>query len=335
MWVDRLFRRLTSVWSQDPQKVLAMSINCDGTDLSWTVADGVLTITPVGGTAAPYSAQLSSFSTINNLARTLRGLPGMYIGHLCVAPYRLLSPQCLIEGSGDIGTMTNGNYLYLATSPQYLMLQAVGGVLGDAAAQIPNMPLQMSTTTASGSWLDYLGGYFNVARANLEGDAAYAIRIIQETIMPKCNNLSIARAIQQYTGYSCQVTTVTTYDGTPYYFDGTWSFDGSHTYGSGIIAVNGGLFDVEAGFDIIEGSELTDITTLLTGLINRLRAAGTGLRNLVIAPLSNLQDPAPVPNDSSDTLAITYGYTFDGSFSYDGTVIYSGGLTVTGPISGS
>ena len=334
-WLDRLFRRLPRpAWSRDGQGVACFSVSCDGTGLVWQVADGTLTLTPSGGTASPYSSPLAAYPTLAALLQALGQLPGYTVASTLNAAYRLLSPLCLMEGSGSTADPGGGN-IQIATSPQYQVLLAIGGELAAAGQQIPNLSLQMSTPTAVGAWLDYLGSFFSVPRVPGEQDSAYAVRIIQETIRPKCNNVSMARALQEYTGVSAQVTDAVSYVGEPNLLNGAFALDGSHNLSGGSAVAVGGFFNVEAGYDLITSNQLPNLAAVLTAYINRLKAGGTALLNLTLAPLSALQDPAPVPNDANDSLSISYGNKLDGSYRLDGTNILAGGLTFNGTLSGS
>jgi hypothetical protein len=333
-WLDRLFRRLpVPAWSPDGQGLLAFAIGCDGTLLTWSVTDGVLTLSPTGGTAQPASIALAGVATIAALVTQLGGTPGYLVTSGAGAPYNLLAALALQNGSGTTAD-TNGGNILLATSPQYQVLQAIGAELAAAEAQIPELPPQMSTTSAVGPWLDYLGGFFAVPRVTGERDALYSVRIIQETIRPKTNNTSMARALTAYTGASAQVTDAVNYVGEPNLLNASFALDGSHTLSGGIFVTVGGFFDVEAGYDLVPGDFPPNLAAELTAYINRLKAGGTQLRNLTLAPLSGLSDQAPVPSDTADSLSISYSNTLDGSYLLNGHIILSGGLTITGRLSG-
>ena len=58
--------------------------------------------------------------------------------------------------------------------------------------------LEMAINTATGSWLDYWGDFFNVPRERRESDEQYSARIIQETVEPKVTLNAIKRAAARW-----------------------------------------------------------------------------------------------------------------------------------------
>jgi hypothetical protein len=58
--------------------------------------------------------------------------------------------------------------------------------------------LEMAINTATGSWLDYWGDFFNIPRERKESDEQYSARIIQETIEPKVTLNAIKRATARW-----------------------------------------------------------------------------------------------------------------------------------------
>jgi hypothetical protein len=330
-WLQRLFRRLTSRFSLDPQAFLALRLQCDGTDLTWTVSEGVLTTAPIGGTAAPLTIDLSQY-TVAQLVSFLNASQGYAVIYQDSSALAFLSALVLLDASGDVNT-NNGDHIYGYQSILYARLSAWGAELKTAEAQIPQLPLEMSTTTAAGIFLDNLGNQFNVPRIAGEADPNYGPRIILETLMPKDNNMSMALALQTYTGQPFTVTDVTTFSPVEPLHNGVILHNGAHYHNAQPI-ISYGLFDVEGGYDLIQGTTLTDLQTVVLGLIDRLRAEGTHLRNLVLAPLSNLVDTVTIPSDDTDTLDTTYTYTHNGQFLRNGQMIHAGGDTLYETIPG-
>jgi|GEM_PF-5047943 len=64
---------------------------------------------------------------------------------------------------------------------------------------------QLNLRRASDEYLDMWGDYFAVARLPGEGDAAYSRRIIEETLMLRCNNLALERILLRAFGYTAHV----------------------------------------------------------------------------------------------------------------------------------
>jgi hypothetical protein len=327
----RLFAKIYRVFSRDPLPFLAFRLRCDGSDMTWQVTDGVLTTSPVGGTAAPLTIDLSAY-TLWGLVTYLVDQPGYSVPYGNYQASKNLSALVLIEASGEM-LASNGDHVYAYTSVNWARLEAWAEQLQIAANQIPLMPAEMSTTTADGSWLDFIGNVYDVPRASGEADAQYGPRIIIETLRPKSNNIAIAEAIKAYTGQAAQVNDVVQYNGfTPLYNSGI-NFDGTHEYNAtGTVEYN--LFDVTTGYDLLQTQDITNLTAIVTSIINKMRSAGCFLRNLIIAPFSALEDQASVASDAESTLALTCTYTYGGTYNYDGTPIYAGGLVLTGALDG-
>jgi hypothetical protein len=151
-----------------------------------------------------------------------------------------------------------------------------------AATQIQALPLEMSLTTADGEWLDYLGGYYGVPRLAGELDAQYAPRIQAEVLRPKSNNLAIEIAIEAYTGTAVTVTDVVEYSNPTPAYNGAITYNGTSEYNATGHPLYG-LFDINVGYDLLNGLDISSFGNTVASLIERLRAAGTHLRALSLS----------------------------------------------------
>lgn len=140
-------------------------------------------------------------------------------------------------------------------------------------------------------------------------------------------------ALLDYTGIVATVLDVQNAPGARF-LDGSFNLDGSHVLdGAGITPV-GGLFDVYAGYALIGDNAIFSAAIVLTAYINRLKAGGTQLRNLILAPLSDLLDVALAPIEVTDNLLVTYAAYLDGTMLLDGTWALEGAQTVGSTMSG-
>jgi uncharacterized phage protein gp47/JayE len=177
---------------------LVMSIQCNGTGLTWTIRDAILTVTPAGGTASPLAIDLTAY-TVASLAAYIAAQPGYSVPYVDSSVLSVLSSQVLIDGKGDI-SQTNGEHLYGYTSVVWSYMDACAAELEAAGVQIGQMLLQMNTVTASGTWLDLQGAYYGVPRNIGEADAQYGPRIIATVIRPLGNNVAIESALRVLNG---------------------------------------------------------------------------------------------------------------------------------------
>lgn len=256
----KLISFLHRVFDKDPVPFLALRLGCDGTGLTWGIADGYLTTTPVGGTAAPLLLDLRQY-TVATLAAYVAMRPGYSVAYVDSTSLVNLGAAVLLDGSGDI-MQSNGDHLYGYTSVLWSYMEANSVELEAAGTQIEQMLLQMSTTTAGDMWLDELGSYYKVPREQGEADAQYGPRIIAQVLRPLANNVAIENALRVING------------GLPATCD---DYD---------TIVNGsyGLFDVdlEVSLDLLASTVYASLMLSVVDTITRMRDAGTFLRRLAI-----------------------------------------------------
>lgn len=293
---NKLLSFLHRVFDKDPAPFLALRLRCDGSGMTWRVSNARLTTYPIGGTGAPLSVDLTQF-TLGELVNHLAGQDGYQVEYADRSELSLMGAGVLLDAAGD-QNRSNGDHLYGYTNVLWSYLEASARELEAAAEQIEQMQLQMSTKTASDIWLDELGSYYGVPRLQGEQDSSYGRRIIAEVLRPRGNNVAIEAAITAYTGQFTNVTDVTINTPLSPLFDATVNFNGSEFYNSTSLPLYG-LFDVEYGYDIINGGEIAGFAQIIRDLIGRLRDAGTHLRALSLKG-SVLTDAVTAPSDDGE-----------------------------------
>ncbi len=256
----RLLSYLHRVFDKDPAPFLALRLNCDGSGMTWAVSNGRLTTTPVGGTAAPLSVDLTQY-TVASLAGYLTAQTGYTVSYFDATQLSLLGAAVLMDGSGNVA-QSNGDHLYGYTSVLWSYMEANAVELKAAEAQIGNMLLQMSTTTAEDIWLDELGGYYKVPRNQGELDAQYGPRIIAQVLRPLGNNVAIESALRVIN------------NGLPV------SVDDYDT----IVNNSYGQFDVNmtVSLEFLAVAAYATLLLSITDTIDKMRDAGTFLRRIAI-----------------------------------------------------
>ena len=79
-----------------------------------------------------------------------------------------------------------------------VMIDAIFRALVMAEGDLNQAKLEMAINTATGSWLDYWGDFFNIPRGRKETDSQYSVRIIQETVEPKVTINAIKRSVARW-----------------------------------------------------------------------------------------------------------------------------------------
>ena len=294
-----LLRWLPHDFDQDPGAVMAFTIAYDG-QMVWTVDDdGVFSTETAGGTGSPLRVSLAGI-TIANLAAIINAQPGYDIVSLGDSATVQLGAMALIRTSVNIAD-PGGNRIMAYSNPNWALLEAIESELDVAQGQIGQMPAELSATTADSDFLDTIGALYGVPRLQGEPDAAYQQRIPAEVVRPKCNNVALEMAIEYFTGQECQVNDVVVYTPDAPLWNG-FLFNGS-TYFNGVQgAPQYGLFDVVYGYDLVNGaSDFTTFASIVTGVVNGLRAAGTHMRNLTLTG-SALSETVPPPSDEAAIL---------------------------------
>jgi len=283
----RLLRKLLGYlnrpFDKDPEDFLALRLRYDG-GMTWEIADCVLTTSVAGGTGANISVDLKQY-TITQLAAFLATLPGYSVVFVDPTDNATRSARCLLDGTGDIDK-SNGDHLRGYTSDLFAYLDAQASELTTARVQIVEMIEQMSTRTADGEWLDELGSYYAVPRAQGEPDSQYGPRIIASVLMPRGNNIAIAVAIEQITGgISARITDAVDVAVIENRHNGAILRNGTFRYQSGGAQFANGLFDAEFNLDF--ASDAFDAARILA-LIEMFRDAGTHLRRISLS--GSMQD---------------------------------------------
>jgi len=265
--------------------------------------------------------------TISSLADYISGMPGMVVeyessgmGGLCGG--------ILIDGNGN-QDQTNGDHLYAFSSLLWSYMSSLSAELADAALAIIEMLKQMSLRSAEGFWLDELGSYYKVPRILGESDAAYGPRIVAETLRPKGNNFAIAAAIKEASGVNTSVIDAALLPVETNFFDGTWNFDGSRLYAIHNITSTYGLFDVLVEYDILGDANVTSYIQAVSEQVNRLRDAGTYMRQIGISGSSEIVDTYDAPITDSCEITITEAWRYDGSVRFDGSALFGSRLIST------
>lgn len=288
----KLLAFINRVFDKDPQRFLALRIGYDG-GLTWRVENAVLSTTVTGGVGHDLTVDLSAH-TLATLSNYLAGQPGYSVLHIADPDLAQLSARVLLDGSNDIAE-SNGDHLHGYTNVLWAYLEAAANELVQAKAAIVEMLKQMSTTTASDIWLDELGGYYGIPRLSGENDSQYGPRIIAEVLRPRQNNVAIEEAIRAFTGQRAKVTDVVEWTPAFPIHNGAITHDSSETYNSESDP-RYGLFDVEYGYDLLNGGDFSAFQQVVRDLIGRLRAAGTHLRALALTG-SELEDNLTPPTD--------------------------------------
>lgn len=292
---QKLLGLLHRVFDKDPYAFTALRVDYDG-GMVWTIADATLTTAVSGGSGSNLSIDLSQY-TVGELANYIGQQPGYSVSAVDRSALSLLSARILVDGSGDTSA-SNGNLIQGYTNVLWSYIDANANELELARTQIGEMLKQMSTTTASDDWLDNLGTVYGVPRIQGELDTSYGPRIIAEVLRPKSNNVAIENAISYYTGQTTTVTDVTLYGPTFPLYNGQITRNSAWDYAASAKPLYG-LFDVQYGYDLLNGGDVTTFKTTIATIVNRLRAAGTHMRSLSLQG-SNIGDTLTAPTDGGN-----------------------------------
>lgn len=281
----KLLGYLNRVFSKDPVAFLALRITCDSGVMTWSVADGELTLMPVSNFAAPMTIDLSQF-TVQGLAQFVASQVGYSVLFQDTSPNRRLSALVLLDARGDI-QQSNGDHLFGYTSILYSFLNSAASELELAQSQIVNALEQMSTTTAESEFLDFLGTFYKVPRNSVgstpEIDASYSPRIISNVLLPSSNNIGMEIALEaQFPGTQAVVDDAVATGGTLLIRDGSILFNSEFVHNSNATQMTDGLFDVTFSFDFSGPLGFADYAPLVIAAVNKYRLGGTYVRNLFL-----------------------------------------------------
>jgi hypothetical protein len=296
---------LNRVFNKDPAQVLAMQFTHQY-PMTWQVQDGVLTTSVQNGlVSGNLTIDLTQY-TFAQLVNYIAAQPG-YITPYLAPSMANVSAAALLDASGSVTPSEPPQPMYAYTSVLWAYLECSAAELELAAAQIQNLPLEMSTTTADTIWLDTLGSYYKVPRNPGEEDSAYGPRIIASVLRPMSNNVAIEMAISTFTGQDTTVTDVVIPGVAGASYNSVYEHNGAIEYNA-VYSPAYGLFDVEYGYDLLNGQDPTSFAQTISALINTLRAAGTHLRSLTLTG-SNLSDALTPPTDSFGTIHVSAPFT--------------------------
>jgi hypothetical protein len=273
---DKLLGYLNRVWNKDPERFLAFRISRAGGAMTWVIADAQMTLSVAGSVVAVIN--LSNY-TLAGLVTVIAGLGGVSVTQLDGSRAKL-SARVLMDGTGDTG-QSDGGRIFGYTSLLWSYIEAVADELGQAETQIENLPNQMQVTTASGSWLDEIGSYYNVGRNVGESDTIYGARIIAEAVRPRGNGIALENAIMATTGLISDVPDVSSYGALFPLYDGVINYDGSQVHNAAPQAVYC-LFDTFFAFNMVGPGDLTAMVAAVRAIIKKSRDAGMHLRTLGI-----------------------------------------------------
>ena len=271
-WIHRAIKK-------DPVRFIALRLRYSTGAMTWKVQDCVLTTAVTGGPGQSLTIDLSQY-TLSQLVSLLASKPGYSVSYADTSELSQLSARVLLDGEGDIAT-SNGDAIYGYTNLLHAFMEPMAAELSEAERQAKQAIRQMSTKTAEKEWLDELGGYYGVPRLSGETDSAYSPRIVAEVLRPRGNNVAIEAAIKTFTGQSAKVTDVVIYTNPTPAYDGTEAHNSTITHNA-TAQPRYGLFDVEYGYDLLNGGDISEFAQTVSGLISRLRDAGTHLRALTL-----------------------------------------------------
>ena len=291
---QRLLSYLYSAFDKDPDAFVAFRLWSDVGVLSWAVADRQLTVSVDGVEDAVFDLP---GLTIAGLVAALKATPGYVVADAVVDERANMAAHALIDGSGSVSDL-NGDRLRAYQSLTWAYLDACAVELTGLSSTAGNAPLQLATASAEGEWLDEIGGYYNVARLVGERDADYGPRIIAETIAPKSNNVALEIAIGRAFSQHATVTDVRLWGASFPLLNGVIDLDGTYLLNATAQPLYG-LFDVAVTFDLEGGSGVDEFKARLKSFVDRVRAAGTHLRALVLTG-SQLADAVPESDDGPD-----------------------------------
>jgi hypothetical protein len=285
---------LDSAFDPDAEAWSAFRLNVQSGPFTWEVAGDVLTVTPASGVPSTFTL---SQNTLGTLTDALVEAGFVVTEFANDEGQGALSAAVLMDGSGSANDPLRayGSLLWSIGEALGVELSALGDATTEAL-------LCAVMETATSVWLDLWGSYFGITRLNGEEDDVYARRIVVEVLRPRCNNTAIALALQELFVQDVEVVdAVETGAVTPAH-DGLISFDGTHYHNATVHPLYG-LFDVQVGYDLLNGGDPAAFVTVVTAIVERMRAAGTYLRNVALGA-GTISDSVAAPVDGDMPLAV-------------------------------
>lgn len=268
---QKLVSQTHSAFDQSPAEFIAFRARHASDAFRYTVQ--ARTFTGYLGDEAIFSASLADH-TLDSLVRFISSQPGMSVVHAASPEELRNSAMSLLDGSGA-QISSNGDCVYAYSSTLWALMHTCAIVLAQAERAIVDMLDQMSIATADNEFLEEWSGYFGFSRAAGEEDEAMRLRVLQEALRPRSNNMAIALAIEQRFGKAANVIDVTSWGGIFPLHGGdellSIEHDGQYFHNAGT-QIAYGLFDVEIEPGINEAE--------LRAYVEGLRAAGTQLQQI-------------------------------------------------------
>lgn len=289
--LGRSYRALNA----DPNSYIALRLSYP-TGGTWSVASDILTLQPTQvPRPAPTVISLAPPTTIADVANLA-----------AAAGWQVTDLDSTRRGRGAITLLpaaapSADGAILAHDSLLFALLDAVAGEIQDAGAAASDAPRQMVAGTASDIWLDEIGAYYAVPRLTGEADAQYAPRLVAEVLRPKSNNVAMAAIIAEATGQPTVVTDAVVYTNPVPTYDGSITHNAAYTH-SATAKANYGWFDVSTTFALLGSGSITAFRALITAQVERLKAAGTLMRRLILSG-GNIADAAPGPTDEPDGIA--------------------------------
>lgn len=283
---------LDTAFDDDPVAFEAFRMGVTSGTMTWTVDGDTMTV--VSSALGTFTGSLSTY-TLQGLVTALVGA-GFVVGEYD-PEQGALSAAVLIDGTGSVN-----DPLQAYSSFIWSIGEAIGVELA-AAGEASDEAIACATMmTATSVWLELWGSYFGVEKQANELDPDYARRIVVEVLRPRCNNVAIEMALEEVFLQSVGVVDVVERGPASPAHDGTILFDGTHLHNSSA-SVLWGLFDVVIGYDLLSGADPVSYLVIVRAIVDRLRAAGTYLRNLTLTA-SVVTDAAPMPVDGDMPLSV-------------------------------
>ena len=196
-----------SAFDRSPEAFIAFRARHASDAYRYTVRDRVLT--GYLGNEPLFFANLADH-TLDSLVRFISAQPGMSVFYAAPPDELRNSAMSLLDGGGA-QVSSNGDCVYAYRSLLWALMHAYAIELARAEGAIGDMLDQMSIATADDQFLDEWSGYFGFSRAIGEVDAALRLRVLQEALRPRSNNMAIALAIEQRFGNAATVSDITTW----------------------------------------------------------------------------------------------------------------------------
>ena len=321
---SKLFGYLYRSFRLGPNSYSPFKIRYDGA-MKWRVIDSVFKTAVSGGSGRNLSIDLSPL-TMAQFRAVVAAQAGYTVPEYDTQ-YDDLGALGLLDsnGSQDPGVPVA---LTAYASLEWGFLDSAASVLHAARESIIRMPLEMSIPTASGFWLDYLGGYYSVDRVEGETDTHYATRILYTILQPKNNNISIEEAIYHAMGKQHPVRVVDAPITVLYKYhtrSGEILFDGRQHHGPEVVRYFC-QFDVVTPIDIVNEPSISAALNRITHIANQTRSAGTRLRE--IRTTSAIKDQCIRQLDRCNVVAgfdladTPYRHLHDGTLARDGSDVW-------------